>query len=89
MADITTSSGDTSSTSANEFLTPLNIGLIVGGGVIFIILVIILTVFCVKKIQRKRAFEGKYSPTGNEEKGGVGMNDIINVIQVPNPERLI
>ena len=62
---------------------------VIAGGAVLLILAIIFIIYCVKKVQRKRAFEGKYSPTRNEEKGGVGMNDMINVIQVPKPERLI
>lgn len=58
------------------------------GGVVLIGL-IILTVFCVLKIKKKRAFEGKYSPSGNEQKGGVQIYDISSAIPPPPPERLI
>uniref|UniRef100_H2XZR2 Uncharacterized protein n=1 Tax=Ciona intestinalis TaxID=7719 RepID=H2XZR2_CIOIN len=60
---------------------------IVGG--VVLIAAIIITICCVQKVKRKRAFEGKYSPSANEEKGGVRMNDMVNVMQPPPPERLI
>ena len=72
--------------------TPDNLAIIIGcsvGGAVLLILLIILITYCVLKVKRKRAFEGKYSPSANEQKGGVPMNDIMAVIQPPPPERLI
>ena len=74
-----------SSTEAN---IPLIVGCSVAGGVVLIAL-IVLTVFCVLKIKKKRAFEGKYSPSGNELKGGLQDNNLATVMQAPPPERLI
>ena len=72
--------------------SPDNLAAIIGGsvgGAVALILLIILITYCVMKVKKKRAFEGKYSPSANEQKGGVQMNDIMNVMQPPPPERLI
>ena len=69
-----------------------NLALIIGcsvGGAVALIIIIALVAYCVLKIKKKRAFEGKYSPSANEQKGGVQMNDILTIMQPPPPERLI
>lgn len=85
----TTASNGVPEDTTGGGVDPLYIGLGAGLGGALVVVIVVVVVLTVRKIKRKRAFEGKYSPTGNEEKGGVGMNDIINVIQVPTPERLI
>ena len=60
---------------------------VVGGAVLLGL--IILTLFCVLKIKKKRRSEGKYSPSGNERKGGVQIYDISSALPPPPPERLI
>lgn len=59
------------------------------GGVVLIAAIALLIFCCVRKVKRKRALEGKYSPAENEEKGGVRMDDMMTVIKPPLPERLI
>jgi len=74
--------------SSSEPNIPLIVGCSVAGGVVLIGL-IILIVFCILKIKKKRAFEGKYSPSGNELKGGLQDSNLATVMQAPPPERLI
>ena len=67
---------------------PVIIGCSVAGGVA-LIAIIVLVVFCVLKVKKKRAYEGKYSPSGNELKGGLNDQHLSTVMQPPLPERLI
>jgi len=88
MMQATTNSTTVSTTTDGPDNLAVIIGASVGGAIVLILLIILIT-YCVLKVKKKRAFEGKYSPSANEHKGGVQMNDIMTVMQPPPPERLI
>lgn len=87
MSGASATSATATTTAAASVPLEIIIPCVVGG--VLVIAIIVLSVYCCLKIKKKRAYEGKYSPAGNEEKGGVRMNDMMNVLPMPPPERLI
>jgi hypothetical protein len=62
-------------------------------GVAVAVVVVLLVAVAIIVVRKKRQNGGKYNPADNENRAGVGINkqniDIANIIDTPEPERLI